>query len=121
MTGTVSAGLEPRLALRLRSVSGAEQRIEAVLDTGFDGELSLPPDIIEALDAPWAEARYSRLADGSEILTDVYEVDVEWDGQWTTALAEALPSALVGTRMCEGYQVIIHFEPSGGVEIEPIR
>ena len=120
MTGTVSASLEPRLPLRLRDVHGVEHVVEAVLDTGFDGELVLPEDLIEALGAPWAEARYGRLADGTEILTDIYEVDLEWNGVWTTAFAEALPSTLVGVSLCAGLGLTVDFVPGGSVRLSPL-
>jgi Uma2 family endonuclease len=48
MTGMVTAGLQPKLELELRGPSGVSQKVEAVIDTGFDGELVLPRAIIRA-------------------------------------------------------------------------
>ncbi|HLA64539.1 MAG TPA: hypothetical protein VK610_08920, partial [Rhodothermales bacterium] len=64
--GVVNDRLEPILALRVRGPSGSEEEVEAVLDTGFDGALSLPTEIIERLGLEWQRRGYALLADGSE-------------------------------------------------------
>ena len=80
-----------------------------MLDTGFDGDMGLPSDLIAELQSPRSHAENARLADGSLIQVDVLEVDVKWEGRWTTVFAEALGSALVGTRLCRGYRLDASF------------
>jgi predicted aspartyl protease len=43
ITGRVNANLEATVRLSLRSRQGAEKVVEAVIDTGFSGFLTLPP------------------------------------------------------------------------------
>lgn len=43
MMGLVDANLEPRLQLIVHAASGSPQEIEVVIDTGFNGFLTLPP------------------------------------------------------------------------------
>jgi clan AA aspartic protease len=59
----------------------AEQklRIEAVIDTGFGGWLTLPPSRIAQLRLPWRRRGEAVLADGRETFFDIYEATVVWD------------------------------------------
>ena len=49
ITGTVNSTREAILRLTVRDATGHEYELDAVLDTGFDGWLSLPPGFILAL------------------------------------------------------------------------
>jgi clan AA aspartic protease len=55
---------------------GREQEIEAIVDTGFTGALLLPPTVVNRLDLPFRRRGRALLADGSEVLFDVYEATV---------------------------------------------
>lgn len=109
MTGTVRPSLERVFPLRVRSVSGREQTIDCVLDTGFDGELALPGEVLDALGAPWSHTTVGRLANGTIIDSDTHEVDVFWNNEWTTALVEDLADPLIGVRMCRGLRLSARF------------
>ena len=47
-TGFFTADGEPALALEVRGLEGSRS-VEAVIDTGYNGGLTLPPDWIEAM------------------------------------------------------------------------
>jgi predicted aspartyl protease len=53
MTGTVNAELEPLLRLTVRDVHGQPNQVEAVIDTGFNGFLTLPPALLTTFGLPW--------------------------------------------------------------------
>ena len=56
ITGVVNAHREATICLLLQAADGRDQEIEAILDTGFNGSLTLPPSVIAALTAvadPW--------------------------------------------------------------------
>ena len=53
ITGTVNAHREAVLRLAVRNANGNERQCEAVVDTGFDSWLSLPPDFITTLGLHW--------------------------------------------------------------------
>lgn len=65
ITGTVNANREAILRLTIRDASGQDHERDAVVDTGFDGWLSLPPDFIAALGLRWYRFGRAILADGS--------------------------------------------------------
>src|SRR5436309_522080 len=72
MTGTVNADLEALLRLTIRDAAGQPNDVEAVIDTGFNGFLTLPPALIAALGLPWPCRQQGQLADGSVQAFDVY-------------------------------------------------
>jgi predicted aspartyl protease len=49
ITGIVTGAREAVISLTVRGPNGQEQEIEAVIDTGFDGSLTLPLALITAL------------------------------------------------------------------------
>ena len=93
--GVVYANYEPVVTLTLRGPSGRTRDIDAVVDTGFNGFLTLPATLVVELGLPYAGTGRATLADGSEISYDVYGVTVLWDGQpryIEAATADATPS-----------------------------
>lgn len=81
ITGRVTDVYEAVIHLVVRGSDGEEREVEAVIDTGFDGWLSLPSGIIVALGLAWRSRGRALLADGSETLVDIYGATVVWDGQ----------------------------------------
>lgn len=71
--GTVNADREPVIRIAVRDCSGQELERTTIVDTGFTGWLTLPPDFITALGLPWKELGVAILADGSQVLFDVQE------------------------------------------------
>ena len=49
ITGTVNANREAIISCGVRGPHGKEREIEAVIDTAFNGFLTLPPQVIAAL------------------------------------------------------------------------
>ena len=77
---SVNAAYEAVISLSLRGPSGQAQEIDAVIDTGFNGFLTLPPPLVAELGLPFLSHGEATLADGSDIAFDVWEVTVLWDG-----------------------------------------
>jgi clan AA aspartic protease len=117
MTGIVSADLEARLALRLQSGSEAPE-IQAVIDTGFTGFLTLPSSLIVKLNLPWLCRQEGQLADGSLHAFDVYCVTVAWDGIPTVIEVEAADAEpLIGMEMLRGYELRMIVKAGGSVTV----
>jgi predicted aspartyl protease len=53
ITGLVTSFYQATIRLIVRGPTGQAQEVEAVIDTGFDGALSLPSADIAALGLPW--------------------------------------------------------------------
>ena len=74
-------GREPLIRLTIRGYRGRRQEIEAVVDSGYTGWLTLPPTAIAALNLRWQTFGRGILADGSVSSFDVYQEKVVWDGR----------------------------------------
>jgi len=79
--GVVTDDRQAIIHLMVRGPTGQEQEIEAIIDTGFDGWLSLPSSIIVPLGLVWRRRGRALLADGRESVFDIYEATVIWDGE----------------------------------------
>ena len=101
ITGAVKAD-EARIRLQVRGHRGREQEVEAVIDSGYSGALTLPLALITALGLRWRSVDRATLADGSTCVFQVYTGKVLWDGKVRTIgcsnfsaaqVAEALAAA----------------------------
>ena len=112
---------EALITLRVRGQSQHDSTIEAVIDTGYNAYLSLPPDQIASLELVWQGIGRAALGDGSECLFDVFEAEVEWDGQMARILVdEADTDPLVGMALLDGCELRIEVCGDGTVEIKAL-
>lgn len=119
ITGSVNAEHEAVVRLRLQGPEGQEQDVDAVMDTGFNGFLSLPPALLTAPGCPRIGLGRALLANGSSELFDLHEVVVLWDGQPRTVEADAADTdALMGMSLIDGHELRIRATDGGLVTIE---
>ena len=117
--GAVNANLEAVVTLPLQDSSGQTREVEAVVDTGFNGYLTLPPMLMENLELPVLGDGEAVLADGSQTAFDVYGVTVLWDGQPMYVETGAVGvDPLVGMALLEGHNLNIDIEDGGRVLIQ---
>jgi predicted aspartyl protease len=84
--------------------------------------LTLPPSHVAALKLSWQKVDRGLLADGSECLFDVFDAEVDWDGEVRRVLIdEADTDPLVGMSLLSGYELNVEVCPQGKVEIAPLR
>ncbi|MBW4693190.1 MAG: hypothetical protein KME27_15665 [Lyngbya sp. HA4199-MV5] len=69
------------LSIALKN-SATTQLVEAVIDTGFSGFLTLPSDMISTLSLRWEGRDVATLGDGTSCTFEVYVGRVIWDGQY---------------------------------------
>nr|WP_318657966.1 clan AA aspartic protease [Pseudanabaena sp. ABRG5-3] len=106
------------LPLVVDNANGQQQIIEAVIDTGFNGFLTLPLDIITQLDLSWNGSDTVTLGDGSETLFDIYSARIIWDGQFREIdVAESETEPLIGMGLLYGYKLQIEVVERGLVTI----
>ena len=119
--GVVSANREATLRFVVRSANGQEHELEAVIDTGFTGFLTLPPSLIISLGLAWRGQAQAMLGDGSLHQFDVYVATVIWDGQARTVETDAADTTpLVGVGPLYGHDLRIQMIEGGTVTIEAL-
>jgi clan AA aspartic protease len=119
-TGVVR-GREARIRLQVRGPRRQAQEIEAVIDTGYTGLLTLPPTVIAALGLPWQCYRRGVLADGSVRLFNVFEGIVMWHRRARHVLVDEADAApLVGMGLLSGCEMRMQVRPGGKITIRPL-
>lgn len=119
--GTVSSDRE--IVIRLEALAGSQSAIsiQAIVDTGFNGSLTLPVGVLNTLGASAAGTRRAELGDGNLVELDAYFVTVKWrdeDRQVLALQAEAMP--LVGMSLLWGSRVRFDAQDGGPVTIDAI-
>ena len=121
MEGVVNADYEAVITLPLRGPTGQTREVEAVVDTGFNGSLTLPPTLVMELGLPFRNCVRAVLANGSEESFDVFGVTVLWDGQPRFVLAGAADATpLVGMTLMDSHDLHVRVMDGGRVVIEPV-
>jgi clan AA aspartic protease len=121
MQGVVNLRREATLPLVVGNDSGQRQVIDTVIDTGFNGFLTLPSAIITALDLPWSASDTVTLGDGSETLFDIYTATVIWDGEYHQIdIAASETESLIGMALLYGYRLQVDTIEGGNVKIEAL-
>ena len=116
--GVVRAAREAVIPLTVRGSAGQEREIEAVIDTGFTGFLTLRPSLVAELGLEFRSNILATLADGSETAFPLYDAVVLWDGHPREVQAGAANTApLVGMAMLDGCDLSVEVVDGGQVAV----
>lgn len=111
-------GREARLDLTLLETDGNPRDVSVVLDTGFTGLLTLPPELVAACARSPGPLSRATLADGSQVVLRQHLVRLIWDGQSRDVLAlETLGTPLLGMGLLVGSRLIADIVDGGLVSI----
>ena len=117
--GAVNAGREAVVTLALRGPAGQASEIEAVIDTGYSGYLTLPPALATELGLAFVGNGHAYLANDAEIEFDVFGVTVLWDGRPREIEADATGSTpLAGMLLLDMHDLSVEVRPGGRVLIQ---
>ena len=120
--GEVNAHREAVVRLPLMDSSGRTRSIDAVIDTGFSGFLTLPPGLVAELGLTRLGQKSLILANGSREIFDTYGVTVLWDGEPRFVDADEADAApLLGMSMLDRCNLSIDVEDGGRVVIQAKR
>ena len=96
-------------------------KIEAIIDTGFTGELTLPGDLIDSLRLPRIGELPITLGDGNEIDVGLYFAIVLWQGE--ERIVQVLRTdgkPLVGMSLLYGNRLTLDVVTDGEVTIKTL-
>lgn len=123
IVGAMSSQREAIVRLTVVGPGGQEMPIEAVLDTGYTGSLTLPSAVVAALGLlPFRGKGSALLGDGSESEFDIHEATVTRAGERRLAaidIAETDP--LLGVGLLLGNELTIQVIAGGSVALRRLR
>jgi clan AA aspartic protease len=121
MHGIVDSNCEATLRLVVGNTNSQRQVIDAVIDTGFTGFLTLPLAVITSLNLRLYGREEGTLGDGSTCVFDVYTGLVIWDGELQRIDVNASEAApLVGMSLLYGYRIQLDAIEGGTVTIQSL-
>jgi clan AA aspartic protease len=114
-------GLQAQIGVIFCLPGSPSLEIKYVVDSGFEGFLTLPPAAVTTLNLTYATRINANLADNSNIATDVYLGTILWNGiQRDVPVLAMGRRPLVGTSLLKDYHLGIDFYEGGTVAIEQI-
>ena len=118
MFGQVNKNREAILKLVIIGDENCKIAIDAVIDTGFNGDLILPPEAISELGLKLQGYQKAVLGDGTTSQFQVYAATVILDGSRRLVEVNAATSGvLIGMGLLEGYKLEVNTIPNGIVTI----
>ena len=103
--------MQPIIGVIFRLPGRPDIELEFVMDTGFAGALTLPPNAVAALGLPYREKRIMNLADDSPLEVETHTADIVWDGREYLAPVQAMGRRpLLGMLLLEGHHLNADFE-----------
>lgn len=119
--GVVTSNLEAWVELAVISNDHPAIGFNAVIDTGFSDFLTSPILVLEKFDATPLNRVMVTLADGSEIISRLFELTVLWDENPITIEVHAAETEpLIGMALLAGHDLQMRVVPDGEVTIRAI-
>lgn len=95
--------------------------ITALIDTGFNGYLTLPGRLLEAMQPVSAGTRRVELGDGRITELEIFLIHIPWNGKPREILAmQSESQPLVGMSLLWGHRLEVEVETDGHVLIEKV-
>jgi clan AA aspartic protease len=114
-------GRQPRIKLVFTSETKPDLEIGFVVDTGFEGSLTLPAEAIALLGLPYLTTVKANLADDSNVSIKLHLAEIMWRGSKREVVVLAMGRRpLIGTNLLEGYHLGIDFYQGGSVIVDKI-
>ena len=96
-----------------------QEKIETVIDAGYDGFLTLPINLINRLKLRRAGYRSAILGDGNVVVLELYRTKVLWHGkELEVPVLRTDGGPLVGMALLNGNRVTLDVINDGDVRIE---
>lgn len=112
---------QPRVRLTVRSASNRATNVDFLIDTGFDGYVTLPYREVISLGLPWKGMLGGMLAHGGPLITEAFLGEVLVGERIVQADIEALDSLpLAGLKLLNNHELRIALTSGGAVEITPL-
>lgn len=102
-------------------LGGQRLTVEFVVDTGFAGYLTLPREVVEAMQLPYDQDVKAQLADGADALLPVHIGTIAWEAStFEVPVISVGNRPLLGTALIAGYEITAQLIEGGDVTIRTI-
>lgn len=114
--------LEARITVAVAGPSMEFWEVEAVIDTGFSGWLTLPEVAVRELGLQIYRRRRVRIADNRVTWMLTYRAVAQWQGRQIDILVHQTenPRPLLGTAMLEHCRLTVDMQEGGPVAVTPL-
>jgi len=120
ITGVVTEELEAVVAITIRDHAGNPYPMKTVVDTGYNGFLTLPPHLVSQLQLIFAGPAKATLGDGSEITSSLFEGVVIWQGaDRLIGVLQTDGDPVIGMSLLRGSDLAMRVIAGGAVTIKP--
>jgi clan AA aspartic protease len=121
LIGQITAENQAVVPIEVHASEGQKAHIDATIDTGYNGFLTLPRALIDELDLPSAGPARAALGDGNEVRMELFLAAVRWeDGLQDVLVLAAEGGVLLGMAMLLGCRLTMDVEADGTVSIESL-
>ena len=118
ITGQVNARNEAIILVQVYDALGNLVELEATVDTGFSGYLTLPAVTIIQMQLFYDRTETYTLGDNNDVALGVYRATLSWDGQDRAVFVLSTESdPLIGMLSLRGYSLFIDVVDGGNVRI----
>lgn len=115
----LNGGFFPTVAIGFRLTQVGAHEVEALLDSGFNGAVSLPLAEVDKLGLPLVTERAVTLADGSDVNVKVHSGFVCFAGRrYRCAVLATGDVPTVGMHLLQGMRVCFEAFEGGAIEVE---
>ena len=122
ITGKINHHLEAVIIVDFVGSDGLLHSLEVVLDTGYNGDLTLPQDAIQQLGLVLLGRRSATLANGESVVLNAYLGTVSWHGlPRQVVILQTDEDSLLGMSLLQESRVTLEVWDDGGVVIEDRR
>ena len=119
IVGNVNRDLEAVVEVAIQDDKGELHSFHCVLDTGFDGFVALPAQVVQRLELVQSEVRRTLLLDAVEVFLPLYWGTVYWCEEFAEVpILGTKQEFLVGTAMLEDSTLTVQVWDGGEVLIE---
>lgn len=121
IAGSVNRNGELIIPIRALDANGYMHRFEAVVDTGFNGEITMTPLRIRELGFIPADPVVITMANNESKTFNSYHGTVIWDGQMAPVeVVESDGQTLIGTGLLWGSLLTAAITDNGEVTVNPL-
>ena len=118
ITGIVNPDFDPINQISICGLDGKVYTQDAIVDTGFNGWLSLPPDLF----AKRRGRAFLVMEVNASSMSIKYKAVLFWGGNFLTILIDEGDSEpLVSMSVMEGYQLMVQVPEGGHVELSKVH